>query len=654
MIIAKSNARLEDEKKKRDEFYLKDPPQDNSPVIAHIRGLFADAKAHFDDKIKVRLEDNLRAKLGEYDDNMIARLTERGIPSKYIKLAANKMRTAAAWLRDAFNPVGERPWSFEMTPVPTLHPEAAMEIDNRLLEIRQQYLSQGIPFTDSMEQEFKRMLELVSEATISEYIEHIEKQTDDELVEGGFYQALNEFIDDITVFPVAYLKGPVARHQRRLRWVESQGDYVPETYDEIVREYERVSPFDIYPGPYNTTCHDGYIFQVHRFTKAQLSELLGLTQYGYDDAAIQEVLDNGCSSSGLSDSSTREGLEGKTRQSSIHLITVLEFYGKLSGKQIKEFRLNVDTDLDDHTYYNVCAWLAGDSLIKLSLNDDPLGRTPFDKASFCSVPGSFLGQSIYEMMDDLQDLINSAVRNLDMNMAYTAGPITTFDKSKLSITNDTSVLAPFSVFEVEANVQAYSQNQRPIEFYQAQSHVTELSNMISMISGMADMVTNIPQYMGGTPTSSGAASTATGFSMLMRSATNSMKLAIQNINEGVLVPRLKAMYTHKMLYDPASPSKRGDLNIRARGTDGMGTKEAMHSRLVDFLNNPNIGLLGPEVVKAMLKDVAKTLGLNIDKYLSEAAATAPAQPQQAPVGANPTKPDGRVLGDGSPVSTVVN
>lgn len=43
------------------------------------------------------------------------------------------------------------------------------------------------------------------------------------------------------------LKGPVVRRKKVQKWIQGQGLWTMGTADELVLEYDRVSPFDIYP-----------------------------------------------------------------------------------------------------------------------------------------------------------------------------------------------------------------------------------------------------------------------------------------------------------------------------------------------------------------------------------------------------------------------
>lgn len=647
----------------------------DSRVVSEIRRLWEEAKSHHDRVIKPRLLDNLYANRGVYPPQKQAELASfnLGLETVYIKMAANKQRTAAALIKDVYNRPGTRPWGLTLTPVPTVHPEIQKQIDDAILQKRAELAAQMVdPITGEQavgmsydeEQEFRKQAMEKVEEIMERDLKEVEDLIDDELTEGGFYTALDQVIDDITVFPVAYLKGPVLRKRACIAWKKqmveqpdgtTKEDYVPATEEKIIKEYERVSPFDMYPGPNNETCHDGYIFQKHRMSDRELHAMLGMEQYGFRPDAIRQVLRTTYQSDvSLWSSSEQRDLEGKTFELVSGMHNVLEFYGSISGEDLYDWI--TDEVIDKDTYYNVEVWVASDVVIKVGINKDPLGRTPYDKASFQNVPGSFLGTSIYEMMSDHQDAANTAQRSLKLNIAFTSGPVAVLDPTKLDIEEDISVIRPFQVFRVSSRASQFAAvdgNRNLIEYYQAQSRISEMLAVIQNAQQQADEVTNIPRYMGGAPTGGGPADTATGFSMLMKYATTALKSVINNIDRQIIEPRLQAMYYYKMLYDPPSPIKRSDVAIVASGSMAVMAKEAMVARTNEFLNSPAVlQTLHPMELRAISLSQAENLGIDMDKFMRAAKELEVPQPPQGV--AQQSQPDQRQLMDGTPIQNNIS
>ena len=71
------------------------------------------------------------------------------------------------------------------------------------------------------------------------------RKLDDILVEGNFYDALEEFLTDLPLFPFACIKGPVVRIEPKVTWQQGKAVVVnkPKMF------WNRVSGFDIWWTP---------------------------------------------------------------------------------------------------------------------------------------------------------------------------------------------------------------------------------------------------------------------------------------------------------------------------------------------------------------------------------------------------------------------
>ena len=193
---------------------------------------------------------SMRQRRGEYDPDKKQLIQEQGGTSIYMMLSANKARSAGAWLRDVLLTTSQnKPWSIQPGGVPDIPPDMIQSImDTATMQIQQYEMESGGQMSP---QDIKQMLlNLKDQATASVQrvaraaADRMEMKMLDQLQEGGFLNALSDFIDDITTFPSAILKGPVVRKKNRLAWIEDgQGGYTPDVKEEMVLEWERVDPF---------------------------------------------------------------------------------------------------------------------------------------------------------------------------------------------------------------------------------------------------------------------------------------------------------------------------------------------------------------------------------------------------------------------------
>ena len=116
--------------------------------------------------------------------------------------------------------------------------------------------------------------------------ERMELKMTDQLQEGGWSKAFSDFLDDITTFPSAFIKGPVVRRRPKMKWVPTpDGQYKIDVQDELSLEWERVDPFNVYPAADASDVNDGSLIERHKLHRSDLQALIGVE--GYSDGAIQ-------------------------------------------------------------------------------------------------------------------------------------------------------------------------------------------------------------------------------------------------------------------------------------------------------------------------------------------------------------------------------
>ena len=259
----------------------------NQPIILNLAGevrtkwgAARDAKQD----IQTQMENSLRQRKGEYDPNDLARIQAQGGSEVFINITNVKCRAAESWIYDLLLPPGERPWAVKSTPMVELPPGVEDEIKVGLLtqiqEALQMNMQAGIPVDEDdlkkqLEQLQKEVLKEVKAKATSE-AELMEDEIDDDLVEGGWYQAVRECVPDIVTLPAGIIEGPTVRMKKKLTWAQyPDGTPMAQTTEEPQRTYKRVSPFDIYPSPGSKSLQDGYLCHHIRFERKDLNNLIG-------------------------------------------------------------------------------------------------------------------------------------------------------------------------------------------------------------------------------------------------------------------------------------------------------------------------------------------------------------------------------------------
>jgi len=624
---------------------------------------------------EVKMLQSVRARRGEYDPDKLAQLREQGSSTIYMMITSNKCRAASSWLRDTLvTATDDKPWTIQPTPMADLPPDQVQQIMAQAqMEVQQLYMA-GQPPSDQQVRE--RLLEMKDIAMshirdmAKRAAERMEVKMDDQLTEGNWSRAFSEFLDDITTFPAAVMKGPVVRKRPRLKWIPGPNkQYTLDVQEELVLEWERVDPFNIYPAPDASDVNDGYLIERHKLARADLQALIGVE--GYSEDAIRAVLDE-YGKNGLRDwiyvDMNKAAAEGKStmgvQQNPSELIDALQFWGNVQGRLLLDWGLTEDEVPDPLMDYAVEAWIIGGWVIKAVINPDPMGRKPYYKASYEEVPGAFWGNSVADLCRDTQDVCNAAARALVNNMSIASGPQVVYNVDRLPQGENLTQMYPWKIWQVTSD--PMSGSAPPMQFFQPSSLANELMAVYEKFATLADEYTGIPRYMTGDSPSGGAARTASGMSMLMSNAGKSIKQVIANIDDEVIRPAIERLYFYNMRYSD-DPDLKGDVNVVARGASALIIKEQAQMRQNQFLQialqSPVVQqVVGMEGIAELLRQSAKTLDLNPDRVvptveiLKQRMAQAQAmQAQQAmlagPAGGQaPAPQEGATLQNGAQVT----
>jgi len=634
-------------------------------IAAHIHRVWSIARdAKRNSGIEERMLRNMRARRNEYDPDKLAAIREMGGAEIFTGITSVKCRAAAGWIRDTMLGTGiERPWAIRPTPVPDL----PVEVNELIVQQAMKPIGEALSMGQNVDmQQSIQLVSALRDQAMAAIREEAAKRADrmadkmeDQLVEGGFIEAMDGFIDDITTFPTAILKGPVVRKKPVLKW--GPGGQ-PDVSDQIVLEWERVSPFNFYPCPTMEDVQKGDLIEKHRLSRLDLQHLKGVE--GYDSGAIDKVLTdfNKGLSSWLYDTSMQAQAEGKATiawaSNPDELIDALQFWGTVQGQLLLDWGMDKKQIPDPTREYHVEAWLIGPYVIKAVLNYDPLCRKPYYTASYEKIPGTIWGNSVADLVRDPQVVANATARALVNNMGLASGPQVGIKTDRLAPGEQITQLKPWRIWQMISDPMAGSTD-KAIEFFQPDSHANELMQVFEKWSALADEYSGIPRYLTG-DTTGGAGRTASGLSMLISNAGKSIKQVIGNIDIGVFKPMLERLYYFNMRYGD-DPELKGDVQIVARGASAIIAKGEAQVRRNEFLaataNPIDAQIVGVEGRAAILREVAKGLDMNVDKvvptvevlrqkFAAQAALAAPDQGTPAAPG-GPSQPQ-QALMDGAP------
>lgn len=636
-------------------------------LAGYVRQCWSTSRTAKQQTIEQRLLQCMRQRRGEYDPEILSEIRKSGGTEIYMMLTSNKCRAASSWVRDVFLGANdEKPWTLAPTKQPTLNPGVVKAITaqatQQAMALEQ---STGQPVTPEV---MSQVVSFIKDRVLAEtyerstqQVKRMEDKMEDQLQEGGFNVAMSQFIEDIVTFPSAFLKGPIVRRKPRMQWLPTaDGQYIMDVADQLVLEWERVDPFNVYPAPNSADIEDGYIIERHKLSRADLSELLGVE--GYSDGAIRAVLDEH-GRNGLHDwlyiDVSKAQVEGKSTVAVLAnpeaSIDALQFWGNVQGKMLLEWGIEEAQVDDPLKEYNCEVWLIGNWVIKAVINADPLGRKPYYKASYEEIPGVFWGNSVADLIRPCQEGCNASMRAMVNNMGIASGPQAVVNVDRLPSGEDVTQMYPWKIWQTTSD--PYGSSAPPVTFFQPGSFIGELQAVYNQFSATADEYSGIPRYMTG-ESAGGAGRTASGMSMLMNNAGKALKQVIANVDTHVMQPLLERLYFYNMRYSD-DPELKGDVNVLARGANSLIVKENAQLRRNEFLqivgSNPVFSqIVGPDGIANLLREQAKTLDMDTDKLVPPdfvrkalAAAQQFAMAQQTQQAQNPQMGSGQQLSDGT-------
>jgi len=597
----------------------------NQPIIqglaAHVRKRWDIAKTGKRD-LEERMLQCLRQRNGEYDPDKLAEIMEQGGSDIFINLTSVKCRAATSWLRDTLLGNGsDKPWAVDPSPIADMPPEVLQSLQAQMEQELLAAMQQGLPMP-SEEQLRKIAIEMKDRAQhalqeeATERVKRMEKRMEDQLLEGGWAKAFNEFLDDIVTFPFAALKGPIKRRRKTMAW--QNGKLVPK---QVIRnEWERVDPFMLYWAPWAWDINDGFVIERHRMTPEDLQALIDVP--GYNNDAIRTVLDE-FTGGGLkewlwSDTAKAEAEGKNTTDATVtdDLIDAIQLWDSVQGKYLLEWGLS-EKDIPDPAMTYPCeVWLIGGTVIRAVLNYDPLGRKPYYLTSYEQLPGAVEGKGVTDLCRDSQAMVNATARALANNMGISSGPQVGVNVSRLPAGEDITALHPWKIWQFQAS--DYGDSSAPIQFFQPNSNAGELLTVFEKFSARADEDTMIPRYMTGEHTP-GAGRTSSGLSMLISNAGKGIKQVISNIDHNVIVPAIERLYQDNLRYSD-DPDLIGDVNIVARGASSLVVKEAEAIRRNEFLQLVLSSPVAQQIVgmngaAELLRESARNLNGNVDRIV---------------------------------------
>ena len=475
----------------------------------------------------------------------------------------------------------------------------------------------------------------------------MEKKIRDQLEESAATKHLRFAAFESVLFGTGIMKGPFAFNKEYPNW-NDEGDYDPVV--KTIPKVEYTSIWNFYPDPDAINMEDAmYVIERHRMTRTQLRALR--KRPFFRKSAIDRAIEYG-------ESYTREWWEDDIESDSygmdsdagdphtgIERFEVVEFWGTVDTEMALEAGIQLPRELKKLEEIQINCWVCNDEILRLVINPFTPKRIPYCSAPYEINPYSFFGIGLAENMDDTQTLMNGFMRLAVDNAVLSGNLLIEVDESNLVPGQDLTVY-PGKIFRRQGG--APGQAIFGTKFPNVSSENMQLFDKARVL---ADESTGLPSYSYGQTGVQGTGRTASGISMLMGAATSSIRTVIKNIDDYLLRPMGEALYAFNMQFD-FDPSIKGDLEVRARGTESFMKNEVRSQRLITFLQIASNPVLAPFAkFPYIMREIGRTMDLDVDKITNnpeEAMRQAvlmqqmqqQMQPEGPPAGANPNDPTG--------------
>jgi len=473
----------------------------------------------------------------------------------------------------------------------------------------------------------------------------MQKKIQDQLEESNASKHLRNTAFEMALFGTGVMKGPFAIDKEYPKWDE-EGNYDP--IIKTVPQVSHVSVWNFYPDPdANNMDEAQYVIERHKMSRSQLRQLKRRPFFRnnvIDDAiALGENYNKESWEDDLSDYAPEYGVER---------FEVLEYWGTVDVSMLEEQAVDIPPELSEVDELQANVWICNGKLLRMVINPFKPARIPYHAAPYELNPYSFFGVGIAENMSDTQTLMNGFMRMAVDNAVLSGNLLIEIDETNLVPGQDLT-LYPGKVFRRQGG--APGQAIFGTKFPNVSGENLQLFDKARVL---ADESTGFPSFAHGQTGVTGVGRTASGISMLMGAAQGSIKSVVKNIDDYLLRPLGEGLFRFNMQFD-FDPSIKGDLEVKARGTESLMANEVRSQRLTQFMQIAAQPSLAPFTkFPYIIREIAKSLELDPDKVtnnMDEAAIQAEImkgfqQEQPAPEGgqpqADPSGAGGATIGTG--------
>jgi len=439
----------------------------------------------------------------------------------------------------------------------------------------------------------------------------MEKLIHDQIDESKGSSEIRNALLESSLLGTGIVKGPFNFNKKLHKWdTDEDGERSYNPLEVRVPRIEFVSCWDFYPDPAATSIEEcEYVIHRHKLNKSQLRQLRNMPYF--DEDAIRNCLQMGAN---YEEKSFESHLKDDARADEDYQTNfeVLEYWGIMDAEYAREVGIELPDDIDDLDEVQVNAWICGDNLLRAVVNPFTPYRLPYHAFPYERNPYNFFGIGVAENMDDSQQIMNGHARMAVDNLAMAGSLVFDVDESAL-VGGQSMEIYPGKIFRRQAGMPGQA-----IHGLKFPNTAPENMMMFDKFRQLADEQTGIPSYSHGQTGVQSMTRTASGMSMLLGASSLNIKTVVKNLDDFLLRPLGEAFFQWNMQFFEGSLDVKGDLEVKATGTNSLMQKEVRSQRLTTFLQTTQNPAIAPFVkISKLVSELAFSLDLDPDEILND-------------------------------------
>ena len=438
----------------------------------------------------------------------------------------------------------------------------------------------------------------------------MEKLIHDQIEESHGSSEIRNALLEASLLGTGIVKGPFNFNKKLNKWdTDEEGNRTYNPLEVRVPRIEFVSCWDFYPDPSATSIEEcEYVVHRHKMNRSQLRQLRNMPYF--DEDAIRDCLMEGPNYEEKDfESQLRDDARADEYESNFE---VIEYWGIMDAEYAREVGIKLPKKVDDLDEVQINAWVCGNKLLRAVVNPFTPYRIPYHAFPYEKNPYNFFGIGVAENMDDSQQIMNGHARMAVDNLAMAGSLVFDVDESAL-VGGQSMEIYPGKIFRRQAGMPGQA-----IHGLKFPNTAPENMMMFDKFRQLADEQTGIPSYSHGQTGVQSMTRTASGMSMLLGASSLNIKTVVKNLDDFLLRPMGESFFQWNMQFFEGDLDVKGDLEVKATGTNSLMQKEVRSQRLTMFLQTAQSPAIAPFVkISKLVSELAYSLDLDPDEILND-------------------------------------